>query len=632
MKERPDAWHRLPAHRWLSHYDRRTFENDAIAAVIVTLMLVPQSMAYAILAGMPPQTGLYASMLPLIAYAALGTSRSLAVGPVAVVCLMTGAALADVATPGTPQYVAAAGVLALMTGLILALMGLLKLGFLTNLLSHPVIAGFTTAAGILIAASQIKNLTGIPVKGDTLPRIVFDVLVNLGAVHILTVLVSAASLTALMLARSRLKPWLKSRGIAPRPADILTRAAPAIIVAIAIVITALFDLSRFGLKVVGNIPSGLPAIALPSLDPTLWRQLFAPALFIAMIGFLESISVAQSLAARRREHIDADKELTALGTSNVAAALSGAFPVAGGFSRSIVNDDAGAETPAAGAMTAVGLALSTLLLTPLLHHLPYPVLATIILVAVAQLVDFSAIPHTWAYSRTDAAAMIATIVATLVFGVEPGIIAGIGLSVGLHLYRSSRPHYAVLGQVPGTEHFRNVERHRVITSPAVLSIRPDESLLFVNARFLDDLVLSKAFARPGTKHVVLMCAAVNEIDASALDVLSTINDRLVASGIDLHLSEVKGPVTDRFKRIGFAKRLSGKIFLTHVDAMLALDPETTSRALAMPRNDESEIAMPALSIRHAGEAPAWERFERKAIKLAARARSAAARYRAGRTS
>lgn len=610
-----DRVHRLPAMRWLARYDRRTFENDAIAAVIVTLMLVPQSMAYAILAGMPPQAGLYASMLPLVAYAVLGTSRSLAVGPVAVVCLMTAAALNDIAPPGSPAYVTASGVLAAMTGMILVGMGLLRLGFLTNLLSHPVMSGFTTAAGLLIAASQIKNLTGIPVKGETLPRIVVDVISNIGAIHPLTLGASVLSLTALLLARSHLKPFLKLRGLAPRAADILTRAAPAIVVAIAIAVAAAFRLSSHGLKVVGDIPRGLPALALPSLDPALWRALLAPALFIALIGFLESVSVAQSLAARRRERVEADNELTALGASNLAAAVSGAFPVAGGFSRSMVNDDAGAETPAAGAMTALGLALSTMLLTPLLHHLPYAVLATIILVAVAQLIDFKAVAHTWAYSRTDAAAMIATIAATLVFGVEPGIITGIGLSIGIHLYRASRPHYAVLGQVPGSEHFRNVERHRVVTSPSVLSIRPDESLLFVNARFLDDLVLSKAFARAGTKHVVLMCSAVNEIDSSALEALFTINDRLAASGISLHLSEVKGPITDRFKRIGFAKRLSGQIFLTHVDALRTLDPLTTIQALAAARETTSEIAAPLLTVRHAGESAAWDRLEHMTSRI-----------------
>jgi SulP family sulfate permease len=337
--------------------------------------------------------------------------------------------------------------------------------------------------------------------------------------------------------------------------------------------------------VVGDVPAGLPVPALPPLDAGLWAQLAVPALLISIVGYVESISVAQTLAAKRRQRIDPDQELVALGGANIGAALSGGFPVTGGFARSVVNFDAGAETPAAGAFTAIGMALATLTLTPALYYLPQATLAATIVVAVLTLVDLSALRRTLSYSRGDGAAMLATILVTLIGGVETGIGAGVGLSIALHLWRTSRPHVAILGQVPGTEHFRNIARHRVTTVPEILSIRIDESLYFPNARFLEDLIYDRVAADPALRHVVLNCPAINFIDSSALEALEAVNQQLKDAGVCLHLSEVKGPVMDRLTRSDLITHLTGRIFLTQCDALNALAPDITAATMAATRTE-----------------------------------------------
>jgi SulP family sulfate permease len=350
-------------------------------------------------------------------------------------------------------------------------------------------------------------------------------------------------------------------------------------------------LGEMGVRTVGDIPRGLPGLSLPAFDLDLLTLLLMPAAMIAIVGYVESISIAQTLAAKRRQSIDPDRELVALGAANLGAAVTSAMPVTGGLSRSIVNFDAGARTPAAGAFTAVGIALTAVFLTPLFFHLPRATLAAIIIVAVASLLDFRALPRVWAYSRADGAAMGATIAVTLTVGVEQGLLAGVVLSLLLHLWRTSRPHVAVVGQVPGTEHFRNVKRHEVVTAPEVVSIRIDESLYFPNARFLEDTVNDAAAECPGLRHVVLMFTAVNEVDASALESLEAINARLKEAGIALHLSEVKGPVMDRLRRSHFLDDLTGRVFLTQYDAMAALAPEVTRATLAAGRRETCRVAL-----------------------------------------
>ncbi len=570
----------LPILEWGRTYRGATFASDAVAALIVTIMLIPQSLAYAMLAGLPPQVGLYASIAPLLAYALFGTSRTLAVGPVAILSLMTAAAAARVAPQGSPEYLAAATLLAFLSGVMLLGLGLLRLGFLANFLSHPVVSGFITASGVVIAASQVRHLLGVPGGGHSLLEIFHSLARHVGETNLPTLIIGTLALAFLFWVRSGLKPLLVRLGLAPGIAAVLARTGPVFAVVAGTAAVASLGLDARGVAIVGEIATGLPPIALPSLSPALWSELAGAAALISLIGFVESISVAQTLAARRRQRIDPDQELVGLGAASLAAGVSGGFPVTGGFARSAVNFDAGAETPAAGAFTALGIALAALFLTPLLYYLPKAVLAATIIVAVLSLIDFAVLRRTFVYSKGDFAAMAATIAVTLGAGVELGVSTGVALSLFLHLYNTSRPHFAIVGQVPGTQHFRNVNRHAVVMPAHVVTIRVDESLYFANARFLEDVVYAVIANRPDVEHLVLMCPAVNRIDASGLESLEAINRRLAEAGVKLHLSEVKGPVMDRLRRTHFLDELSGRVFLHQFEAIEALDGECARAALA----------------------------------------------------
>lgn len=573
----------LPILDWAPGYDRQTFANDGLAAMIVTIMLIPQSLAYAMLAGLPPVVGLYASILPLVLYAVFGTSRTLAVGPVAVVSLLTATAASSLADPGSAEYITIAVALALLSGLMLTAMGVFRLGFLANLLSHPVISGFITASGLLIAASQFRHILGVNAKGETFFETLHALVVALPQTNLPTFLIGTGALVFLFWSRKGLKRALQRMGLGAGAAAMLSRTGPILVVITSILIVRFLHLGDMGVAVVGAIPQGLPGIAVPRLDLDLWVTLLPAAFLISLIGFVESVSVAQTLAAKRRQSIRPDQELIGLGMANIASALSAGYPVTGGFARSVVNFDAGAQTPAAGAFTAVGIALASLFLTPLLFDLPVAVLAATIIVAVLSLVDFAALARIWGYSRFDFAAMAATILVTLGAGVEAGILSGVALSVLLHLWRSSRPHMAIIGQVPGTGHYRNIDRHDVVCVDDVLSLRIDESLWFGNARAIEDRIQQAVAGRPGLRHLVLNCAAINSIDASALESLELIMHRLTDQGISMNLSEVKGPVMDRLAHTEFLEELTGKVYLSHHEALADLAPDATAQADRTPR-------------------------------------------------
>ena len=560
----------LPILTWSRDYNRDAFISDAVAAVIVTIMLIPQSLAYALLAGLPAEMGLYASILPLVAYAVFGTSRALAVGPVAVVSLMTAAAIGNLGLTDAASVALAAGTLAFMSGALLTLMGVMRLGFLANFLSHPVIAGFITASGLLIATSQLKHIFGVETHGHTLPQILGSLLSHLGDVSLPTLVIGVSTTAFLFWVRKGLKPMLLGFGLKPRLADLGAKAGPVAAVAVTTLAVWGLGLQNWGVKIVGAVPQGLPPLTLPSFSPSLWSDLFVSAVLISVIGFVESVSVAQTLAAKKRQRIEPDQELIGLGTSNIAAAVTGGYPVTGGFARSVVNFDAGAETPAAGAFTAIGILLAALLLTPLLYFLPKATLAATIIIAVLSLVDFSLLKRAWGYSKVDFAAVAATILLTLGFGVEIGVSAGVLISIALHLYATSRPHVAEVGLVPNSQHFRNIHRHAVETLPHVVTLRVDESLYFANARFLEDYVSARVVCDEPLSDVILMFSAVNEVDLSALESLEALNLKLKDMGIRLHLSEVKGPVMDRLKRSHFLADLTGHVYLSQYDAWIAL--------------------------------------------------------------
>ncbi|MDO8909753.1 MAG: sulfate permease [Pseudohongiella sp.] len=562
---------RVPILVWGSQYNGRQFADDFLAAIIVMVMLVPQSLAYAMLAGLPPEMGLYASILPLVAYTLFGTSRALSVGPVAVISLMTAAAISRLELSDPSQIISAAMILAMMSGLFLVLMGILRLGFVANFLSHPVIAGFITASGILIALGQLPSLLGISGGGHNLPELLHSLglglIATVDAPEWPTIIVGLLTLIYLFWSRKALAPLLQKAGLSARAATMMARLSPIVAVLGSGVAAWSMDLGNRGVTLVGTVPTGLPGLTLPAFSLPLWQSLAVPAMMIAILGFVESVSVAQGLAAKKRERIDPDQELIGLGSSNIAASLAGGFPVAGGFSRSVVNFDAGAATPAAGFFAALLIAAATFFLMPYLAWLPRATLAATIIVAVWSLVDFSIVKKAWQYSRADFLAVVSTIVVTLAVGVEAGVATGILVSIFVHLYKSSRPHVAIVGEVPGTEHFRNVLRHQVITHEHILSLRVDESLYFANTRFLEDLVYKEIAERPALKHVILMCSAVNEIDLSALESLEAINSRLGDLGIKLHMSEIKGPVMDALKRSHFLDDLTGRVYLSQHQAV-----------------------------------------------------------------
>ncbi|NYS60850.1 SulP family inorganic anion transporter [Vreelandella salicampi] len=552
----------VPILAWLPHYHRRLFAADALAGLIVTVMVIPQSLAYALLAGLPAVVGLYASILPQLLYTLFGTSRTLAIGPVAIIALMTGAALANIAAPGSAEYLEAALVLSLLSGAMLVIMGLLKMGFFSNFLSHPVISGFLTASGILIAASQFSALLGVESSGFTLVERLATLLPNLPAFNAPTTLIGAGTLLFLVLMRRYGKNTLQQIGFPLGLADLIAKAGPVFAVIATTYATWHWQLDGAGVATVGSIPAGLPPLSFPWSDASLWRALLIPALLISLVGFVESVSMGQMLAAKRRQRISPNQELIGLGAANLAAGVTSGMPVTGGLSRTVINFDAGAQTPAAGAFAALGIALVTFAFTGWLYYLPIATLAATITVSILTLVDFPTLRQTWRYSRSDFAAMAITITLTLVEGIEAGIIGGITLSIALFLYRTSRPHSALVGRVPGTEHFRNLTRHDVETVDHVALLRIDESLYFANARYLEDTLYNLVASRPALEHVVIVCSAVNLIDASALESLEAINARLKDSQVTLHLAEVKGPVMDKLKLSDFLEGLTGRVFLS----------------------------------------------------------------------
>ena len=559
---------------WMRRYDRHDLGDDLVAGLVVAMLLLPQSLAYAMLAGLPPQAGLYASMLPLVAYALFGSSRVLAIGPAAIISLMTAAALKDATVAFDVGVGTAAIWLALLTGGMQLAFGLLRLGFLSNLLSHAVISGFISAAAVVIAFSQLGHLFGFDPAGIRLPEMLMHFIGALGDAHLLTFAVGAVTLAFLLGVLFWLEPALAYLGVGQRSAAFISRLAPLVAVLLALVAAAMLGLGQAGVPLLGHVPAGLPrpTFLVPQFD--LLLRLLPSALLIALLGFAESISVAQSLAMRRRERIRPNRELVGLGMANLAAGASGAMPVTGSLSRSVVSYNAGAATPAAGVCAALVIAIVAVWFAPWLADLPRAVLAAIIIVAVLSLVDVRVFRRTLRHSPHDFVALLLTVFGVFLLGVETGLILGLASSILLYLWRSSRPHIAVVGRVPGTEHFRNVARYEVETLPHVLTVRVDESLFFANARYLEERILELVAKHPQVEDLVLQCSAVNGIDGSALEVLASINERLHLAGVRFHLSEVKGPVMDVLARSDLIGHLSGRIFFTQNDAFRELSRTT----------------------------------------------------------
>ena len=557
----------IPAITQVKQYKRQYFGADLIAGTILSIMLIPQGLAYALLAGLPAEMGLYASILPLLIYALLGSSRTMAIGPAALIAMMSASFSSQFAQPGTAEYNTIAIILAIMSGVILMLLGCLKLGFLANLLSHPVISGFVTGSAIIIAASQVKHFLGISVSGASLFEIVEGTINQLEFVNPVSLCIGLSSLAILFLSKRYFSPILSRLGLPQIHATLISKAGPILVILIFTSITYFFTLAQKGLAVVGTVPSGLPLLSMPEISFSLMSNLLPAAAILGLVSFIESISISQAFATQKRQKIDSNNELIGLGGANVMSGLSGGLAVAGSFSRSAINDEAGAKTQLAGIVSALLVLFALYFLTNLFFYMPKAVLAATIFLAVFNLIDLKAITHTWHYSKHDGIAMIGTLIIVLCFGVETGILAGVCLSILLFLWHTSHPHIAIVGNLPGTEHYRNVERFEVEVEPHILSLRIDENLFFANCRTLEEKVTQLVSERPEVQHIVLMCNAVNMIDISALESLETMMQRLKAANIYLHFSEIKGPVMDKLKETELISHLTGQVFLTQHQAI-----------------------------------------------------------------
>lgn len=556
---------------WMRSYSGSIFTDDFLAAVIVTILLVPQALAYAILAGLPPQVGIYASVFPLVAYAIFGSSRHLAVGPTAVISLLTAVAIA--AMPEELRVVSAAA-LAILVGIILLVLGLLRAGFIMNFVSRPVVSAYITGSAILIIMSQMKHVLGIPAVGGTSFELARAILAGIGDRNACAIIIGIATILFLLGSKRYLAYGLLKAGLKARTARLISRMSPIIAVIVSILAVTFFNLEeRYGIRIVGDIPEGLPLFSMPLMGWEHYETLFVFALVVALVAFVDSMSIAQTFAARSRTRIDANKELLGLGASNLVAGMSAGYPINGSFSRSAVNFSAGAQTPVASILTAALMALTALFLTPVLSALPLATLAAMIIAACFSLIDFGTLWRTWQYSRADGITAVLTFLAVLGLGVQWGVLVGVVLAMALHIRMTLKPHMAVVGRIPGTEHYRDEAKFNVETGEVVKTLRIDESLYYANARYLEDKIARLVAESPKMTDLILMCPAVNHIDASALSSLTEINKRLKSAQVDLHFSELHSHVKERLHRSRFLDVLTGQIFLSQHEAVEALEPE-----------------------------------------------------------
>ena len=562
------GWLRGPT--WWRADQRRHWAGDAVAGAVVTVLVIPQSLAYAMLAGLPPTMGLYASVWPVLAYAFLGSSQVLAVGPVAVTSLMTASALLPLAVAASPEYVALAMGLALLSGLMLTLAGVLRLGFLAYFLSQPVISGFVSGVAILIAIGQLPGILGITVEGRGVAQTLLGVWQQVQHIHVPTAVLGLGAVGVLWWARSHLaRAWGRWFG-APEVGAWMARMAPLVVVlAATLIVLATGGAQALGVAVVGPIEPGLPQWQGVFLDSGQWLSLCLPALLIALIGFVESVSLAQAYALQRQQRLAPNRELLGLGVANVFSGFTGGYSVAGGFSRTVINASAGAQTPMASVVAALLMAGVMLGFSQAFEVLPVAVLSASILVSVLTLIDVQTLRQAWRYDTADAWSWVATFAGVLVAGVEIGIGMGVVLSLAVLVWRSSRPHMAVVGRIAGTEHFRNIERHQVETLPGLIALRVDESLFFANAAALEEKVGDLLTQHADTRCLLLILSAVNRIDTTALIMLDELERSLALKGVQLWLTEVKGPVMDRLGSTDLGQRLASRIYLSTNEAFNA---------------------------------------------------------------
>ncbi|MEC4805231.1 MAG: sulfate permease [Jaaginema sp. PMC 1079.18] len=564
----------IPILQWGLNYQAADLVGDITAGIIVTSLLIPQSMAYAMLANLPPQMGLYASILPLLLYGIFGSSKGLAVGPAAVDSLIVGVGLLQFGTRDTPEFFLLAISLAMLVGLLQILMGVLRLGFIVNFLSYPVLSGFLNAAALTIILSQLQHIFGVQLpRSENFFIGVYDLLQRLNQINLVALLLGLSSIGLLLGFQNKLAHFLQRRSLNPAVILPITKAGPLVVVILGIFVAWLFKLDQVaGIKVVGEIPQGLPDLALPSFSGEIARELLPLALILSLVGFVECIATAKSLASQQGQDVDANQELIAVGMANLGSSLTGGYPVAGGLSRSVVNFSAGAKTNLSSMITAVLIAITIIFLTPLLYYLPQACLAGMIIVAASQLVKPRIVQSLWQYYKPDAISFFVTFIVVLVAGIEKGILAGVIVAIALYLWQTSQPRIVVVGRIGESEHFRSVKRYEVQTCPHVLAVRVDESLYFANTKALETYLIQAVAQNPEIEHLLLICSGINFIDGSALVTLKKLVTDLAHRNIKFYLAEVKGPVMDGLQRGGFVEYLgSDRVFLSTDCAMKALE-------------------------------------------------------------
>lgn len=569
FKRLHDVARYFPVTRWLPEYEAEQFSADLTAGIVVTVILIPQALAYAMLAGLPAQVGLYSCILPLILYAILGSARAVSLAPAAIDSMFVATTIGALAAANSPHHITLAIALALMTGFFHILMRLFRLGDLADFISMPVLAGFTNSVALMIMMSQLRHILGIP--GDHyfgLIDIIRNISIHLAEINPVSVLLGIGSILLLLFFKIHL-PRLLVRFNWPGTISILlTKSAPLLVILLGSLLTWRFSLDDvYAVAVVGIIPSGLPHIAFPEINYDIIRTLYPAALTLAFISFVETISIGRTLSGKISKDVDPNQELLALGVSNVASALSGGFSVAGGFSRSATNFAAGARTGISSLITALLVTLIILFMTPLLHFIPVVALAAIIIVAVTALIDFKYLHDIWTFNRTDAASFLITFFAVLIMGIQTGIIVGILSAIVLYLRRTSRPHIAVVGQLGHTGSYRNILRYETRTCNHVLAVRIDESLYFANAAYLSAQLKGQVAASPEVKTLVLIGSGINSIDASALDALRHTEQELLKKKVTMKFAEFKGPVMDRLKKVGFDSGPEKRFYMTVHEAM-----------------------------------------------------------------
>ena len=556
----------LPLLHTLRNYKKDTIKGDVAAGITVGIMLIPQGMAYAVLAGMPPVYGLYASMVPLLLYALLGTSRQLAVGPVAMVSILVVAGVGELAEVGSDRFIQLAILTAFGVGLVQFLMGVFRMGFLVNFLSHPVLSGFTSAAAIIIGASQIKNLTGLDIeRTNKVHEILHQTAVNFTEIDLITASIGVGSILAMVL----IKKWKR------------TLPSALVVVVAGILVTYLFGLNQYGVNIVGEIPKGLPSFSAEFLQISDIRPVIAIVLVIALVSYMESIAVAKAIANKHGYKVDANQELIALGGANIGGSFFQSFPVTGGFSRTAVNDQSGANTTVASVVSALLIALTVLLLTPLFYYLPGAVLAAIIMVAVAGLFDHKEMVKLWKTDRKDLAMLIVTFAATLFLGIEEGIAIGVILSLVVVIYSSTKPHYAEVGRLGDSDTFRNIKRFpEAKIKDEILIYRFDSNLYFANVEFFRETIDDKIFEHGESLELVILDgSAMTDIDSTGVDVLNNLVDDLQKKGIKIHMAGVHGPVRDKLQLSGIADKMNNECFFFDITESLKYHQEEDKELL-----------------------------------------------------